>query len=124
VVSANDGNKVDRVVDVEFGANLSQILACINISGVIATYSSTQVKEPQLPFMQMMFMDLTLRMVIVYAMPEDAKLEAITDINKALNENKLSHRIAHTLPFEQMAKSHELIEQGGFRGCVVVDIDE
>ncbi len=33
------------------------------------------------------------------------------------------HRVAHSLPFEQMDKSHELIEQGGFGGCVVVNID-
>lgn len=122
IVTANGGNKVDRVVDVEFGANLPQVLECINMNSVIATYSSTQVKEPKLPFIQMMFMDLTLRMVIVYAIPEEAKQQAISDIYSALSANKLIHRIAHTLPFEQMAKSHELIEQGGFRGCVVVDI--
>ena len=122
IVAANGGKKVDRVVDVEFGANLPQVLECININSVIATYSSTQVKEPKLPFIQMMFMDLTLRMVIVYAIPEEAKQQAISDIYSALSANKLIHRIAHTLPFEQMAKSHELIEQGGFRGSVVVDI--
>jgi hypothetical protein len=33
------------------------------------------------------------------------------------------HPIAHSLPFEQMDKSHELLEQGGFGGCVVVKID-
>ena len=47
---ASQGKKVDRVIDVEFGANLPQILQCIATSGVIATYSSTQVKQPSLPF--------------------------------------------------------------------------
>jgi hypothetical protein len=40
-----------------------------------------------------------------------------------LSEDKLQHRIAHSLPFIEMAKSHELIEQGGFGGCVVVTMD-
>jgi len=122
VLEANNGNPVDRVVDVEFGANLPEVLKCIRIGAVIATYSSTQVREPQLPFLQMMFMDLTIRMVIVYAMPEAAKESAIADIYTALSENSLEHRVAHHLPYEQMAQSHELIENGGFRGCVVVDI--
>jgi len=123
VLAANGGKQVDRVVDVEFGANLPQVLKCIKISGVIATYSSTQVREPQLPFLQMMFMDLTLRMVIVYAMPEEAKEHAIKDIDTALCQGKLKHRIAQVLNFEEMAKSHEIIEEANVRGCVVVAVD-
>ena len=68
------------------------------------------VPEPQLPFKRMMFMDLTLRMVIVYAIPEQAKQDAIKDIEEVLSNNEFSHRIAYELPFEQMAKSHELID--------------
>ena len=123
VVAANGGEKVDRVIEVEFGASLPEVLKCIKINGVIATYSSTVVREPQLPFLQMMFMDLTIRMVIVYAMPEQAKQDAIADTQRMLQEGKLKHRIAHSLPFDEMAKAQELIEQGGFRGCVVVNID-
>ena len=71
----------------------------------------------------MMFMDLTLGMVIVYAMPEDAKALAIADTCALLEQERLQHRIAHSLPFSEMIRSHELIEQGGFGGCVVVNID-
>jgi NADPH2:quinone reductase len=120
VQASNAGEKVDRVIDVEFGANLPQVLECIGTGGTIATYASTQVREPQLPFLQMMFMDLTIRMVIVYAMPEAAKQHAITDINAALEAGSLQHRIAHSLAFTEMARAHELIEAGGFGGCVVV----
>jgi len=122
VLSVNNGEKVDRVIDVEFGANLPEVLKCIKTGGVIATYSSTQVREPQLPFLQMMFMDLTIRMVIVYAMPESAKQAAIKDIAIKLEAGTLQHRIAHQLKLKDMVKSHELIEQGGFGGCVVVNI--
>lgn len=124
VVVCNGGNKIDRVVEVEFGANLPEVLNCIRVGGTIATYSSAQVAEPSLPFRDMMFMDLTLRMVIVYAMPEDAKEAAVADTCAALANDQLQHRIAHSLPFAEMARSHELIEQGGFGGCVVVRIDD
>jgi NADPH:quinone reductase-like Zn-dependent oxidoreductase len=123
VVDALKGAKVDRVVDVEFGANLPEVLKCIRIGGTIATYSSTQVANPQLPFRDMMFMDLTLRMVIVYAMPESAKEHAVSDTYEALADGWMEHRIAHKVPLSDPARAHELIENGGFRGCVVIEID-
>ena len=98
-------------------------MACVRTGGVIATYSSTQDPNPQLPFFQMMYMDLTVRFVIVYAMPEEAKQDAIADIDEALSSGRLTHRIAHRVPLDDIARGNELIEQGGFRGCVVIDID-
>jgi NADPH:quinone reductase-like Zn-dependent oxidoreductase len=122
VLDLTEGQKIDRVIDVEFGANLSELLNCVTIGATIATYSSTVVPEPALPFRTMMFMDLTVRMVIVYAMPEEAKAQAVADTQTALTEGGLQHRIAKTLPFDRMAKAHEVIEEGSVRGCVVVSI--
>ena len=122
VLDLTGGQKIDRVIDVEFGANLPELLHCLRIGATIATYSSTLVPEPSLPFRTMMFMDLTVRMVIVYAMPEAAKAQAAVDTQAALTEGGLQHRIAETLRFDQMAKAHEIIEEGSVRGCVVVTI--
>lgn len=124
VLACTNGQPVDRVIDVEFGANLPQVLRFIRTSGTIVTYSSTQVPEPKLPFLQMMFMDLSIRMVIVYAMPEGAKEQAIADTVRLLKKDQLRHRIAQSLPFSAMVSAHELIESGKIRGCVVVNIDE
>jgi len=123
VLIASQGKKVDRVIDVEFGTNLPQILNCIATSGVVATYSSTQVKQPSLPFIDMMFMDLTLRMILVYAMPESAKVHAIEAITEALQTGKLQHRIAHKVTLDQITEGHKLVEQGGFGGCVIVSTE-
>ena len=123
LLSLNNGEKVDRVIDVDFGTNLPEVLKLIRVSGEIVTYSSNKHPRPQLPFGQMMYLDLMIRLVIVYAMPEVAKQAAIADINNKLAKGELQHRIAHELEFEDMVRSHELIEQGGFGGCVVVNID-
>jgi len=122
VLSANNGALVDRVVDVEFGANLPISIEVLRIGGTIATYSSTQIPEPTLPFFQMMYKDITLRFVIVYAMPESAKQHAIADIETALTEGWLQHRIAGTIPLEDIAAGNELIEQGTIRGAVILNI--
>lgn len=120
--AAPDGT-VDRVVDVDFGGNLPHTLEYIRVGGVIASYASGQEPEPKLPFFRMMYMDLTIRAVIVYAMPESAKEEAIDDITDLLEQGLLAHRIAHRVTLNDTARGHELIEQAGFGGCVIVDID-
>lgn len=123
VKAANGGAPVDRVVEVEFGGNLPEVLACIRTGGTIATYASMQVTEPKLPFYRMMYADLTLRVVLVYVMPEAAKQAAIADIGRALADGRLRHRVAHRLPLARIAEANELIESG-VHGCVVVDVGD
>ena len=122
VLDATEGQKIDRAIEVEFGANLPELLHCVRIGATIATYSSTLVPEPALPFRTMMFMDLMVRLVIVYAMPEEAKAQAVVDTQAALAEDGLRHRVAKILPFDQMEKAHEMIEEGRVRGCVLATI--
>ncbi len=123
IMDATSGELVDRVVDVEFGANLPVTVEVLKVGGVIATYSSTQEPQPKLPFFQMMYKDLTLRTIIVYAMPEQAKQQAIADIDNALVANSLRHRIAATMPLAEIAKANEAVEKGSIRGAVVLTID-
>lgn len=123
VLAYTKGEKVDRVVEVEFATNIENVLEVIRIGGTVATYSSGSNLNPVIPFYRMMFMDLTVYMAIVYAMPEEAKEHAIKDINAALKAGTLKHRIADVLPMDECAKAHELVEGGSIRGCVVVAID-
>jgi len=123
IMEATGGKLVDRIVDVAFGANLATSIEVLRVGGTIATYSSTKVTEPKLPFFQMMYKDVTIRLVIVYAMPEAAKAQAIADIEKALSADTLQHRIARALPLEDIARSNELVEQGSIRGAVILTID-
>jgi NADPH:quinone reductase-like Zn-dependent oxidoreductase len=123
VLDASGGHAVDRIVDVEFGANLPTSLEVLRIGGTIATYSSTQRPTPELPFFQMMYKDVTVRFVIVYAMPEVAKQAAIADIDTALREGRLQHRIAATMPLADIATGNKLIEAGSIRGSVILNVD-
>ena len=122
ILDATGGEPVDRIIEVEFGVNLQTSIEVIRTGGVIATYSSMQDPQPELPFFRMMYKDLTLRFVIVYAMPESAKQFAIADIERALDADLLQHRIAQEFPLEEVAQSNELIEQSGVRGTVILRI--
>ena len=121
ILAATGGDRVDRIIDLEFGANLAASLEVLKTSGTIVTYGSTAVPEPTLPFFQMMYMDLNVQFVIVYAMPETAKQHAIDDIAAALAVGRLDHRIAAIMPLDDIAKANELIEQGTIRGAVILD---
>ena len=123
ILAKTNGSKIDRVIDVEFGENLPKLLKVLKTGATITTYASSQIPKPELPFLQMMYMDLSIRMVIVYAMPEEAKNQAIIDITTALKNNQLMHRVSHLLPFKEIHTSHQLIESGKVRGCVILTLD-
>ncbi len=122
VAEMTDGQGVERIVDGEFGGNLPVLLDVARTGATIATYASMGVPEPTLPFRRMMFMDLTIRMVLVYAIPESAKLDAIDDITDFLKRDLLQHRIAHRVTLDKTAEAHELVEQAGFYGMVLIEI--
>ena len=84
---------VDRVVEVAFGANLATSVAVLKPGGVIASYASDAVPEPALPFWPMLAKDLTLRCVLVYAMPREAHDAAADWITAALCKGTLRHQI-------------------------------
>ena len=120
ILTFTKGAKIDLVVEGDFGINLISVLDIIKTSGVIATYSSMSVPEPSLPFRKMLYMDITIRIVLVYAMPESAKDQAKKDITHYLTNNDLKHRIAATFPMEASAEAHQAIESGAVYGTVVI----
>lgn len=122
VKGLTNGQGADRAVEVEFGGNLQTTLACLKTNGVIATYASSAVVEPKLPFYPMMFQGITLRMVLVYVLPEAARRQSIQDINQALVQGALVHGIAETYPLEKIADAHKAVESGKAIGNVVVTI--
>ena len=114
---------IDHIVDVEFGLNVETSAAVLNTNGTISTYSSSLDPQPAIPFYPLMFKNISVHMVLVYNMPDEAKREAIADIHEALSNDRLNHRIAETWSLEETARAHESIEKGGKDGCVVINID-
>ncbi len=123
VLELTGGMKVDRLIEGEFGGNLIHLLDTMKTSSIVATYASMSDPTPAIPFYKMMYLDLTVRFVIVYAMPQHAKAAAISDITRMLENNELSHRVADKYPLDQVAKAHRKVEKGKVRGGVVVTIE-
>ena len=79
------GAGVDHIVDVEFGVNAKTSAALLKNNGSISTYSSSLSPEPTIPFYPLMFKNISVNMVLVYNMPDQAKQQAIKDIYHALD---------------------------------------
>ncbi|NKB77284.1 MAG: zinc-binding dehydrogenase [Gammaproteobacteria bacterium] len=122
IMQASGGKGVDRIVEVEFGDNIETSIQVLKTSGTIATYSSSHDPKPVLPFYPMMFNNISVQMVLVYNMSDEAKNHAIEDIYRALKKKQLTHRIARTFPLVDIADAHQSIESNSADGCVVVEI--
>lgn len=114
------GQKVDRVIEGNFGINLPMVLDLLKIGGTIATYSSVGQPLPTIPFMQMMYMNISIQMVLVYALEPEHLRHAFRDITEMLAQERFSHRVAETYPLAEAAKAHLAIENAGNLGCVIL----
>ncbi|HIC52523.1 MAG TPA: NADPH:quinone reductase [Gemmatimonadetes bacterium] len=121
VLELTDGRGVDRVVEVEFGGNLTDALGATKIDGVIATYASQAEPEPQIPFYQLLYRNLTVRFELVFMMPEKSKAAAVSDITKWLAEGRLQHNVAEVFPLEQAVGAHQAVEAGPV-GKVILNV--
>lgn len=116
------GAGVDRVVEVAFGANLLLAQAVLKVNGAIATYASDAEMEPKVPFRPFLAKDVTVRFVLVYVMPIQAKEAAVGAIAECLESGWLKHHIHREYAMDEVAEAHETIETGRNLGNVVVRI--
>ena len=113
---------VDRVVDVDLGANLADSLAVLRPNGVLAGYASMGKPVLELPFYGHLALNVTLRVVLVYTMPDDAKAAAVADIERWAKAGRPQFAIARRFPLAEAVAAHEFVERGDKIGHVVLDI--
>lgn len=123
ILDANGGNRVDRIVEVEFGGNLAVSGAVLASGGVIAAYGSMADPTPKIPFYPLMFNHSTLRMMLVYLLTARQRADVIGRLNHALEENVLHHAIAERFALSDTAKAHEAVEAGTLIGNAVIMVD-
>ena len=64
---------------------------------------------PTLPFYQMLFKDITLRMVIVYLLSKAARQQAVADLTEAMMHGDLTHAIEQTYPLDDIVAAHQAV---------------
>jgi NADPH:quinone reductase len=112
--------QVDRIVEVDLGANLDLGLAVSGPETVVVTYASTP-QDPLLPVRRCMTANVTLRFVLLYNVPQSALSRATQDISQALAASALTELPLHRFPLDGIVAAHEAVESG-VTGKVVLDI--
>jgi NADPH2:quinone reductase len=113
---------VDRIVDVDFGKNLRVSAAILNPFGAITCYASTSVREPAFPYNDVLWLNISVRPVFVYTMPDAAKAQAHADIARWLAEAKPVFAIAERYPLGEVVRAHLAVERGEKIGHVILTI--
>ena len=121
VIEATGGG-ADRVIEVDFAANVDSSLASLREGGEIVVYGSGQSHIP-LPFYAAILKNVRVRFFIVYRLAADDRAAAIEQLTQWLEAQHLRHRIAARLPLTAVAEAHELVESGRADGNVVLSID-
>lgn len=122
VLEITGGTGVDRIVEVDFGANVAVDAACLRPNGTVASYSSTSERRPTLPYYDYALRGARLHLLQVGTIPDHALEAATRTICALLRENQLRPRIGATFPLESVAAAHELLESGTVVGNIVVDV--
>jgi NADPH2:quinone reductase len=120
VMELTQGQGVDHIVEVDFAGNFAVSREVLKSSGVLAVYAAGNVPQPPVP-LSFRSSNVTVRMVLVYDMPEPAKDAAVNDITRWLEGGALTHLTGDHYPLEQLGQAHNAVE-GGHIGNVIVDV--
>lgn len=122
VIELTNKQRVDRIADVALAANIDLNASLIKPNGVIAAYESGDSPKVEIPFYDLLYKNATLRTVLVYAMSTESHDAAARDINQAISEGALQHRVALRVPLTQTAEAHQTVEAGQLIGKAVVEL--
>ena len=119
--AAPDG--IDRIVEVDFGANAALDAKVPNVGGRIAAYSSPSNRHPEMPYYELQMRAAQIRLISNVLIPRSAIDSAIGGINDALVHNRLRPTISMSYALEQIASAHESVERGTSLGKTILAMD-
>lgn len=119
VMELTDGKGVDRIIEVDFGANLALDIAVLKPNGTIASYSSSSAPEPTLPYYAFAGKGANIRFIQGFRIPISHRLEGERLICALADAGKLQVAIGQTYPLSEIAAAHEHVERGSVGNVVI-----
>jgi NADPH2:quinone reductase len=121
VLDLTQGQGVDRVIEVDIGANAAANLQMLKTGGECVIYGSGTDKL-DLPFSQLLQRNIQLKFFIVYHLAPSDRARAVATLTRMLERGVLQHNIAASLPLQDIASAHEIVESGQTIGNVVLQV--
>ena len=116
-----NGEGVDRILEVEFGGNLSVSEQVIKPNGTIAAYGSVAVMEPSLPFYNLMFKGVKLNTYLIYIVSESDRNMIVNGLNDAMSDEALTHMISESYALDEIIDAHQSMESSQVIGNIVIN---
>ena len=113
------GHGVDRVIEMDIGANAALSLELLRPGGDCVVYGSGD-SPFSLPFFPLIVKNLNLRFFIVYKLSASDRRRAEATLDTLLRQGRLQHAIADRLPLAQIAEGHERVASGRAIGNLVL----
>ncbi len=120
VAEITSGKGVDRVVEIAFAANLELDRRILKPNGTIATFAIDE-ETATIPVPWLLLGNVTLRWLLVFTVPDEAKRGAIADINRALIVGALKPLPLIRFRLRDVRAAHQAGEQGAV-GKIVLEI--
>ena len=123
VKEITNGELVDRIIEVDFGANLELNSKILKSGGVSVMYAYTTQPQLPLPIPTLMSKNITLKFTLVYTISDFDRQKIFDDMQKWLEETRPIFQIAREFKLDEVVKAHELVESGKKIGHVLLRID-
>jgi NADPH2:quinone reductase len=113
---------VDRIIEVDFGANAAIDARVLRLGGQIASFSSPSNRTPAIPYYPLQFTNAQIRLAPIFMISKADSDRGLADINFALSMGTLRPTLAAVYGLDEIATAHEHVETARTPGNVVVRI--
>jgi NADPH2:quinone reductase len=122
VQALTQGRGVDAVIEMDFTANVRLYPACVRSGATVVVHGMGALEAP-IPTYWFMRNRISMHFLFVYEMDADERALGLREVGALLEAGALQHTVAQRLPLAEIARAHDLVEQGRVLGHVVLDID-
>ncbi|GIR84781.1 MAG: NADPH:quinone reductase [Rhodobacteraceae bacterium] len=113
---------VDRVIEVEFGLNLTWLHQVVKPNGSIAVYGSAKEMNPTIPFGLYLFKAIKIDIFLIYILPQKQRELAINFLHSAFEQKALTPKIDSIFKLEDCALAQNRTLESGRNGAVLLEI--
>jgi NADPH2:quinone reductase len=121
VLDITQGEGVDRVIEVDIGANAGANLDMLKTGGECVIYGNGMDKL-ELPFSRLLHSNIQLKFFIVYHLSPSDRARAVSTLTRMLERGVLQHNIAARFSLKDIVSAHEAVESGQVIGNVVLQV--
>lgn len=119
-VMALTNGGVDAVIELDLTANAGLISSVLRPRGTVVVYGTGP--QAHIPASFCLVNNITLKFMLVYELTSDEREQAVDDVTRMLEANRLIHNIAKTFDLSEIVHAHQMVEQGQAIGNVIVDV--